>query len=177
MSDTGFDAVNSVAALFGQGGSAGTSPTPTQATVAQATNAQNPTPDNGPKLPTSDQIASSTQLATQRAQAADDAVTSFLNVSKNVESQRTGDLADTVTAKTAVNDQIQQETQNVQSKITPIFQRREAIANRQAELAGMNLSSVRSSRRLVWVTTRRGSMSRIRRRLGSSRSTARTMGS
>lgn len=78
------------------------------------------------------------QEVVRRAEAADAVLGSVIEDMEAIQPIREEALRTAVAQKTAVNDEIQSETQQLIDQARPIFQRRQAIAARQTELAEMN---------------------------------------
>lgn len=83
-------------------------------------------------------LAAQNTKSVNAAQQADDVLGSFIQTNNQIQAQREANLQSTVTAKNQINDTVQKSTQDFTSTVQPIFQRRVAIANRQAEIAAMN---------------------------------------
>lgn len=83
-------------------------------------------------------LKSQTSKVQSRATEADDMLQNVISRIDSSTEQRRQQMEATVTAKTAINDEIQNESREILAKAKPIFQRREAIANRQVEMSQMN---------------------------------------
>lgn len=76
--------------------------------------------------------------AESRADSSDDVIMDAIARIQAITPQKKELLEQTVAAKTAINDDIQARTQDIIDRAKPLFQRREAIANRRAEMQGMS---------------------------------------
>ena len=75
---------------------------------------------------------------TQRASAADDVLQQTIDRIDETQPKRRDLLESNVAAKTQINDDIQEETGRILAEARPLFQKREAIAKRQQDIAAMN---------------------------------------
>lgn len=83
-------------------------------------------------------LAQSQNVADTRAQAADDMLSDFIDKASKIHQANESTMAQTVAAKTALNQDVNDTTANYGSTVAPMFQRKVAIANRAAEVAAMN---------------------------------------
>jgi hypothetical protein len=112
---------------------------PTQAAPAADTSkAPAPQQDNTVSFTSGPQMAKDSAVAVDRARAADDVLSSFVTTNDQVAQTREANLSKVVAAKKAVSDQVSSEIDGFNQTVTPIFQKREAIAARQTELSQMN---------------------------------------
>jgi hypothetical protein len=84
------------------------------------------------------QLGTQNQEVQRRASAADTMLQDVTTQIQAIQPQREAELAQSVGAKQAVGDQIEAETQHLIDKATPIFQRRQAIADRMVEVEQMS---------------------------------------
>lgn len=85
-----------------------------------------------------DVLKTQNNTAVDRAKQADTFLSSFMAENDKVQVEREANLKAAVEAKAAVNTTVQTESQNLTKTIQPLFQRRTAIADRQAEMVSMN---------------------------------------
>ena len=84
------------------------------------------------------QLAQDQAAAQGRASSTDQFIQSVINQTPAILQDRAALLAQKVAAEKTLNDSVQNETQNYSAAVAPIFQKRIAIAGREAELAQMN---------------------------------------
>lgn len=83
-------------------------------------------------------IRAQNQTAVERAKRADDVLTATTSAIDARQEQRLGLLTTAVAAKTDLGRQVADQTTAFRDSVTPIFQRREAIASRMVEYSNMN---------------------------------------
>lgn len=130
-------------AYIGKQGAGGRGTSPTSTPVANATEGEKKSMA-GNQFQITDPYAVSSKLSQDtktfqdRTQAYDDSVLGAAQALGSIRQQQTEALTTSVDARREINSELQTQTKAMIDQARPIFQKRQAIRDRQQELAGMN---------------------------------------